>query len=374
MAKDYYQLLGVERNATKDEIHKAYRKLAKKHHPDRNKGDRSAEAKFKDIGEAYSVLGDDQKRRQYDLMGSASFQSPGGQEFWDQVMGGAGRRPRGGEGQTFTYENLGDLGDLFSQFFGRESPFEAHGGFDGQHPVRGEDRVAQVDIPFETSIHGGHISVTVPHRSACPSCGGSGAAPGSKPRACETCGGSGMVQASMGGFAVRRPCPHCLGRGRIGGPPCGECRGTGQVERTRTLKVRVPAGVSQGQRIRLAGQGEPGVSGAPSGDLYIEVQVAPGEGLRREGNDVYSEIQINILQAALGTRAEVGTVQGKLMLSIPAGTESGAKLRLRGKGVRSEDRGTGDHYVVVHVQTPKNLTDEQKRLLEQFGKAAGITR
>jgi molecular chaperone DnaJ len=369
--KDYYRILGVDRNASTEEIRKAYRRLAKQYHPDRNRGSKEAEQRFKEITEAHAVLSDEQKRRQYDLMGDASSRFGEGGVFWDNIMSGMGR-PHARAG-PFTYEDLGDLGDLYSQLFGAESPFTAGGPQTYEQEAAGEDIVTHVQVPFDLSVRGGHIKVIVPVEETCSACGGRGTAPGAS-RPCPTCRGSGMVQRAMGGFAFRRPCPQCLGRGQSVAAPCPECGGRGRTPRRRRFKVTIPAGVREGQRIRLAGEGNAGRTGGAKGDLLVEVSIAPHAEFRREGNDVYSEVAINVVQAALGTRIPVQTAQGPVSLKVPAGTNSGAKLRLRGKGVISADGTTGDHYVIVKVVTPQHLSEEQKRLLEQFAESAKLER
>ena len=373
--KDYYKILGVERNASKEEIRKAYRRLAKEWHPDRHKGSREAEARFKDLSEAYAILSDDQKRRQYDLMGEAGAYAGGGEQFWDSFMRGRGQAPGGYApgARAYTYEDLGDLGDLFSRLFRGQAPQGGmgRGGYEG--PARGEDAVTRVRIPFELAIKGGPLRVKVPLQQACSACGGSGAAPGGS-RACNNCGGSGSVQMGMGGFAFSRPCPQCFGRGQVITKSCPQCRGSGQESARKSFLVKVPPGIKEGQRIRLAGQGLPGPYGSPSGDLYVEVRVNPDTRFRREGNDIYSEAAINLVQASLGTEIPVNTMQGRLMVKVPSGTNAGARLRLRGKGVITPSGQAGDHYVIVNVTTPKDLTDEQRKLLEKLAESTHMPR
>jgi len=359
--KDYYDILGVKRDASEAEIKRAFRRLAKKYHPDRNKGDARAEARFKEINEAHNVLTDPKKRAQYDRFGEArehGFSSA--QDVWS----GMGGQSRGG-GPRAEFEQWGDLGDIFSQFFRRESPFGGMRRSAG--PTPGEDVEATVTVPFDMAVSGGRMAISVPGTFACDTCGGSGARPGSRAETCGYCRGLGAIQEAQGGFAFSRTCPRCFGRGTLIAQPCSDCRGTGQVEKTRRYNIRIPRGVQTGQRIRLAGQGQPGHSGGPPGDLYVEVQVAPSSRFERKGNDVYGDVTVNLVQAALGARVPVETVRGSVMLTIPAGTQPGAKLRLRGRGIETADGRKGDHYVVVHVAIPTDLTPEQKELLRRFG-------
>jgi len=374
--KDYYKILGVERNASKAEMRRAYRHLAKEWHPDRHKGSKETEARFKDLSEAYAILSDDQKRQQYDLMGEAGAYSGGGQEFWDSFMRGR-QRPQSrdcgiGQDRTYSYEDLGDLGDLFSRLFRGQAPGGMGERVRGER-AQAEDVVTRVHIPFDLSVKGGPLRVTVPLQQACSACGGGGAAPGGS-RTCGNCGGSGLVQMGIGGFAFSRPCPQCFGRGRVITKSCPQCHGSGQESGRKSFLVKVPAGIKDGQRIRLAGQGLPGAQGAPNGDLYVEVRVNPDTRFRREGNDIYSDVTINLVQATLGTEAPVQTVQGRLTVKIPPGTNSGAKLRLRGKGVITPSGQAGDHYVIVNVTTPKDLSEEQRKLLEKLADSAHLPR
>ena len=364
--KDYYEILGVKRDADKKTIRQAFRKLAKKYHPDRNKGDKDAEARFKEVNEAYNVLSDDKKRRQYDQFGEARAHGFSGDQFWSTF--GGGRAGRGKQpGGEFSW---GGLGDIFSQFFRHES---SGGGFTQRAgPVRGQDITARVQIPFEMAVSGGRIAVSVPGVFPCKQCKGSGAAPGTKAQPCPTCRGTGSVQESQVGFAFSRPCPHCFGRGTIIATPCSQCRGTGNEQRNRRFNVTIPKGVRNGQKIRLAAQGEPGSNGGANGDLLVEVGVAAHAKFKREGLNVNSDVTINMVQAALGAKVRVATVQGNAEVRIPPGTQSGDKLRLRGRGVVAADGRKGDHVVTVHITTPKNLTDEQKELLRKFADSAGL--
>ena len=365
--KDYYDILGVKRDASKADIRKAFRKLAKKYHPDRNKDDKDAEARFKEANEAYNVLSDDKKRQQYDTFGRLRDDGfSGGGDFWQSFGGG---RPGARGKRRAASASWGDFGDIFSQFFRNASPF---GGTGRAGPVRGEDVEASVTIPFDLSVRGGKIALKLPLHAPCEACKGTGAEPGTGAQECPMCHGTGTVQESQVGFAFSRTCPQCFGRGTVVATPCRTCRGTGRTEKTRRLRINIPRGVADRQRIRLAGQGEPGKNGGPSGDLIVRVHIAADERFERKGNDVHSEATINMVQAALGTQIEVGTVQGKASVRVPPGTQSGAQLRLRGRGVTSADGRTGHHYVTIRVAVPRKLTAEQKDLLRTFAQSAGL--
>lgn len=366
--KDYYETLGVKRDASEADVRKAFRRLAKKHHPDRNKGDKAAEQRFKEINEAYSVLSDKEKRAQYDRFGEARERGFAGTDFWDLFRQGRSRGSRRAE--SFSWEDLGGSGDIFSQFFGHESPFGARARRAG--PMRGEAVEVSVEVPFDVAVRGGSMGIAVPGTYLCRTCRGSGAKPGTKSQTCQLCHGTGNVQEVQTGFAFSRPCPQCLGRGEVISEPCKSCGGSGEVQTTRRYQVKIPPGVRNGQRIRLAGQGQPGRSGGPSGDLLVKVHVKGHPEFKREGNDVHGEATINMVQAALGTRVRVSTVRGDAQVTVPPGTQSGHRLRLRDRGVTSADGRTGDHYVTIQVTTPRDLTDEQKELLRKFAQSAGL--
>lgn len=370
--KDFYEILGVKESATPEEIKKAYRKLAKQYHPDANPGDPQAAEKFKDIGEAYSVLSDPEKRKQYDQMrrlGAFGFGGgAGGGPF-----GGAGGGFSGPGGGGFSFEDLSVFGsglsDLFSSLFdrGRKSGRRSSRG-----PVAGRDVEYSVEVPFETAVRGGRVTVQVPITEECASCGGSGAAPGSGVRPCSECGGSGTIAFGQGGFAVSRPCPACMGRGSIPQQPCPSCRGTGSVRQTRKIQVTVPPGTETGTRVRLSGQGERGSLGGPPGDLIITFKVKPHRFFRREGLDLLVTIPINIAQATLGSKVRVRTVDGKkVLLKIPPGTQSGTRFRIRGQGVEKGGR-TGDLLVEVKVEVPQSLSPEARKLMEELASAANL--
>jgi molecular chaperone DnaJ len=360
--KDYYELLGVKRDASAKEIKKAFRQLAMKHHPDRNKGDKDAERRFKEINEAYNVLSDPKKRTQYDRFGEARERGFAGGDFWEAFSRGRGRH----KGESFSWSDAGGLGDILSQFFRRESPFGERTARTGS--MRGEDIETTVQVPFDVAVKGGRMTLRIPGVHACAKCSGSGAKPGTKPRTCPSCRGTGMVQTQQGAFAVSRPCPQCFGRGTVIATPCPECRGAGQSETTRKYQVKIPRGVREGQRIRLAGQGQAGRNGGAAGDLYVTVHVAAHTDFTRRGNDVYGEVAVSMVQAALGTRVRVNTVQGEADVNVPPGTQPGDRLRLRGRGIASADGAKGDHYAIVRVVVPRKLSEEQKRLLREFEK------
>jgi molecular chaperone DnaJ len=345
--QDYYATLGVARDAGGDDLKKAYRKLAMQFHPDRNPGDKKAEAKFKDISEAYEVLKDDQKRAAYDRFGHAAFENGGG-------------APGGFEA------GAGGLGDIFDQMFGE---FMGGRGRGRGGPRPGSDIRAQVEIDLVEAFAGTKTTLRVPTRVACEACAGTGSE--SKDRGsetCTTCGGAGKVRAQQGFFLVERTCPTCGGRGRVIRNPCRICQGAGTVQRERTLQVAVPAGVEDGTRIRLPGEGEAGGPGAPAGDLYVHVGVRPHAIFQRDGANIFCRVPLPMTQAALGTDVEVPAIDGsRARVKIPPGTQTGDQFRLRGKGfsvLRSAQR--GDMYIQVAVETPQHLTRRQRELLEEF--------
>ncbi|MGB9660891.1 MAG: molecular chaperone DnaJ [Moorellaceae bacterium] len=360
--RDYYEVLGVERGASQEEIKKAYRRLARQYHPDLNPGNKEAEEKFKEIQEAYEVLSDPEKRSRYDQFGHAG------------VEGGPGAGPGfGGFDFGGSATDFGGFGDLFDMFFG-----EAFGGSRRRQPgpQRGADIRVDLDISFEEAAFGAEKEIGVPRLEKCPDCGGSGAAPGTYPVSCPTCQGTGQVRVSQrtafGYFQSIRTCHQCQGTGTIIPNPCKTCRGRGQVHRTRKIKVKIPPGVDNGARLRLVGEGEAGERGGPAGDLYVYINVRPHKIFRREGFDVICEIPISMVQAALGDEIEVPTLDGKARLTIPEGTQSGTSFRLKGKGIpRLNGAGRGDQHVLVRVVIPKNLTEKQKELLREFARLSG---
>ena len=344
--RDYYEVLGVARNASEEELKKAYRRCAMKHHPDRNPGDSAAEAAFKECKEAYEVLSDGGKRRMYDQHGHAAF---------EHGMGGGNAGPGGGFGGA----DMGDIfGDIFGNIFG--------GGGGRQAPRRGADVGYVMELDLEEAVAGVEKRIEIPTLAECAPCKGSGSADG-KVDTCDTCQGRGQVRMQRGPFAMHAPCPHCGGNGKTIANPCKECDGAGRVEEEKTLSVKIPAGVDSGDRIRLAGEGEAGPVGTPPGDLYVEVRVREHAIFQRDGDDLHCEVPIRISQAALGDTVRVPTLKGEAEIRIPAETQTGKLFRLRGKGVKSvRSRSEGDLYCRVVVETPVNLTPEQRELLEKF--------
>jgi molecular chaperone DnaJ len=359
---DHYQALGVKKKATQDEINKAFRTLAKKYHPDRNPGDKTAEKRFKEISAAHEVLGDPEKRRKYDQLREAQARGFSAGDFSEFFRRAAhpGAQAKGAEG---SFGGFGDFADLFSGLFrgGAAAP-----------PQRGEDVLQKIDIPFHTAIHGGSVTLRVRRQETCSACKGSGARPGSKHTKCPTCRGKGNLEEAQGAFSFSRPCPVCLGRGSIVESPCASCHGTGRVGRPRELSVKIPKGVREGAKIRLSREGEPGVQGGPPGDLYLQIHIKPHRSFRRDGHDIHSDAQVNIVQATLGTRISVKTLDGTVELRIPPGTSSGAKLRLRGKGAPKPGGDRGDHYVHIRIVAPKDLSTRQAELLRKFADEAKL--
>ncbi len=351
MAKrDYYEILGVSKSATADEIKKAYRRLAMKHHPDRNKDDDSSEAKFKEAKEAYEVLKDDDKRATYDRFGH------------DGLKAGAG-----GAGGFGGAEGFGDIfGDVFGDIFG------GGGGRRGGGPqvFRGADLGYELQLDLETAVAGDSVTIDVPSQVSCETCSGSGAKKGSEPVNCTTCGGVGQVRMQQGFFSIQQTCPACKGAGTTISDPCTDCHGRGRIRKTRTLAVKVPAGVDDGDRIRLSGEGEAGRNGGPAGDLYVEIRVKSHGIFEREGANLSCEVPVSFATATLGGEVELPTLNGNVSLKVPAGTQSGKVFRLRGKGVTTvRDPRQGDLFAMVAVETPVNLTSEQKEMLETFEKS-----
>ncbi|MFM9861930.1 molecular chaperone DnaJ [Pseudoxanthobacter sp. M-2] len=352
MAKrDYYDVLGVARDADEAALKSAYRKLAMQFHPDRNPGDGEAESRFKEVSEAYEALKDPQKRAAYDRFGHAAFE------------GGAGGGP--GFGNDFASA----MSDIFDEFFGMGGGGRRPGGGGGRGGrERGADLRYNLEIELEEAFAGKTVEVRIPSSIACEPCGGTGAKPGSKPVPCRTCGGTGRVRAQQGFFTLERTCPTCQGRGETIADPCTACGGAGRVTKERTLSVNIPAGIEDGTRIRLAGEGEAGSRGGPAGDLYIFVSIKPHEFFQRDSADIYCRVPISMTTAALGGEFEVPTIDsGRTRVRVPEGTQTGRQFRMRGKGMpvlRSAQR--GDMYIQVAVETPRNLTRRQRELLEEF--------
>jgi molecular chaperone DnaJ len=364
-AKDFYQVLGVPDSASQAEIKKAYRRLAKQYHPDANPNNPQAAERFKEISEAHSVLSDADKRKQYDQMRRLGA-FDGGMARGPRST--AGCRTAGGAGPDFRPEGMdfgdfGGLGDIFSSIFGRGRQ---------ETTARAEEIETVVEVPFRVAALGGKVPVTLQVTEPCPTCTGSGGAPGATWSTCPECNGRGTISFGQGGFAVNRPCPQCRGRGRVPSQPCPTCRGAGEIRTERQVIITVPPATETGTRVRMRGQGEHGGSGTQPGDLIITFQVQPDRFFHREGLDIVCEVPLNIAQAALGTRLRVRTLDGKkVMLRIPAGTQPGRKFRIKGQGV--EKNGVrGDQLVQVQVTVPEQLTPEQEGLLKQFAASAGL--
>ena len=345
--QDFYELLGVERDASSADLKKAYRKLAMQYHPDRNPGDADAEARFKEISQAYDVLADDEKRRAYDQYGHAAFDGSGGAGGFDFNFGSS-------------------FADVFDDLFGE---FVGGGGRQRRGGVtRGADMRYNLEIDLEQAYHGTKAEIEVPTTEQCGSCSGTGAEAGSQPVTCPTCHGHGKVRAQSGFFTIERTCPSCQGAGRVIEKPCKDCAGAGRVQHEKTLSVNVPPGVENGTRIRLAGEGEAGLRGGPPGDLYIFLSVAPHPVFRRDGAHIYCRVPIPMVTAALGGSIDVPTLEGgKVAVTVPEGTQTGRQFRLRGKGMpHMRGQGAGDMYIQTVVETPVNLTKAQKNLLREF--------
>lgn len=341
--RDYYEVLGVSKGCSQQELKKAYRRVAMKFHPDRNPDNAEAEDKFKEASEAYEVLADENKRAAYDQYGHAGVDGQAG-------MGGHGAG------------NFSDIfGDVFGDIFG--------GGGGGRHggPSRGSDLRYTLELDLEEAVKGTNVKIKVPTLVACSPCDGTGAKPGTKPTTCSTCGGHGQVRMQQGFFSVQQTCPTCRGKGKSISDPCTKCHGQGRIEETKTLNVKVPPGVDTGDRIRLSGEGEAGMEGGPAGDLYVQVSVRAHEFFQREEKDLYCEVPIHLTDACLGGQIEVPTLNGRVKLKIPEGTQTGKLFRLRGKGVAPVRGGApGDLLCRVAVETPVNLNNEQKELLTKL--------
>lgn len=340
--RDYYEVLGASKTASKAEIKKAYRKAAMKYHPDRNQDNPEAEAKFKEVQEAYAVLSDEQKRAAYDQFGHAGVDPSAG------MGGGPGA---GGFGDIF--------GDMFGDIFG--------GGGGGRRQARGADLRIRVELSLEEAVEGIEKEIRVPRMRACGSCDGSGAKPGTQPTTCQTCGGQGQVRMQQGFFSVQQTCPQCRGTGKQISDPCPDCSGQGQKREEKTLKVKIPAGVDEGDQVRLGGEGEGGGAGVVPGDLYVQVRLRKHDIFNREGDDLSCEVPVSFIAMAMGGELEVPTLSGRATIKIPAGTQTNRVFRLRGKGVKNvRSAHIGDLYIKVLTETPVNLTGEQKRTLEKL--------
>jgi molecular chaperone DnaJ len=352
MAADLYTTLGVARNASADEIKKAYRKLARQYHPDRNPGDKQAEERFKEVQNAYDVLSSEEKRRQYDTFGAFD------------------GRPGPGPG-GFTYQgdfDLGGLGNLFGDLLGGVGRGR---GRQAQRGTRGSDLEVELNLSFEDSLRGMETRIPVEAQYACSTCNGTGAAPGTSPVVCPQCGGRGMIAESQGLFAISQPCPRCGGSGRVVETPCPSCRGSGRERRTKRYTVKIPAGVKDGTRIRLKGKGEPGLAGGPAGDLYVVTRVEPSRRYERRGADLVVDVPVSYPEAALGTTVQVQTPDGSISLKVPAGTEPGKLLRVRGHGApKLSGSGRGDLLARIRLTVPKKLSKAEREALEQFQKVS----
>ncbi|MFN0185207.1 MAG: molecular chaperone DnaJ [Aquabacterium sp.] len=353
--RDYYDVLGVPKNATEDDIKKAYRKLAMKHHPDRNQGDDAAKAeeRFKEAKEAYEMLSDAQKRAAYDQFGHAGV---------DPNMGGAGRG--GPEGFGGFAEAFGDIfGDIFGGAQGRR-------GGGGRQVYKGADLSYAMDITLEEAALGKEAQIRIPTWDNCETCGGSGAKTGTSAKTCTTCNGAGTVHMRQGFFSIQQGCPQCQGSGRIIPEPCTTCNGAGRIKRQKTLEVKIPAGINEGMRIRSAGNGEPGTNGGPAGDLYIEIRIKQHDLFERDGDDLHCTVPVGMTTAALGGAIEVPTLGGKAEIELPEGTQHGKTFRLRGKGIKGlRSSYPGDLYCHVSLETPVKLTEHQRKLLKELDDA-----
>jgi molecular chaperone DnaJ len=344
--KDFYDVLGVSRDASDRDIKKAFRRMAMKFHPDRNPDDKASEESFKEVNEAYEVLSDQQKKAAYDQYGHAGV---------DQNGMGGGHGGAGGFGDIF--------GDVFGDIFGQQG----HGGGRRSHVQRGADLRYTMDLSLEEAVRGCEKTITVPTLVGCDVCDGSGAKPGTSAKTCGTCGGVGQVRMQQGFFSVQQTCPTCHGTGQEITDPCGDCDGVGRIRKNKTLQVKIPAGIDDGMRIRSTGNGEPGLNGGPPGDLYVEIRIKPHGIFERQGEDLHCELTIPFTKAALGGVQEVPTLSGRGEITIPEGTQTGKTFRLRGKGIKGvRSSYPGDLYCHIVVETPVRLNDEQKTLLRQF--------
>ncbi|WP_347554928.1 molecular chaperone DnaJ [Robbsia sp. KACC 23696] len=349
--RDFYEILGVAKNASEEELKKAYRKLAMKYHPDRNPDNKEAEEHFKEVKQAYEMLSDPQKRAAYDQYGHAGVDP--------NMGGGAGAQGFGGFADAF--------GDIFGDIFGQAAGGGGRGGRGGPQVYRGADLRYSMEITLDQAAHGYDTQIRVPGWTECDVCHGHGAKPGTKAQTCPTCAGQGQVRMSQGFFSVQQTCPKCHGTGSFIPDPCVKCHGVGKIKETKTLEVKIPAGIDDGMRIRSAGNGEPGVNGGPAGDLYIEIHIKAHPVFERDGDDLHCQMPISFTTAALGGDIEVPTLNGRVTFPVPEGTQSAKTFRLRAKGIKGlRSSIAGDLYVHVQVETPVKLTEQQRALLQQF--------
>ncbi|RUO80421.1 molecular chaperone DnaJ [Idiomarina tyrosinivorans] len=354
-SQNFYEVLGVSKDANEREIKKAYKRMAMKYHPDRTKGDKELESKFKEIKAAYEVLSDPQKRQMYDQYGHEAFQQA--------RQGGGGPGGAGGFGGGADFADI--FGDVFGDIFGGGRRQQARA-------ARGADLRYNLEMSLEDAVRGKSVELEIPTLVECEDCHGSGAKKGTSPKTCGQCHGTGQIQMRQGFFAVQQTCPQCRGSGKVISDPCRSCHGHGRVEKKKTLSVKIPAGVDTGDRIRLAGEGEAGEHGAPAGDLYVQVHVREHPIFTRDGNNLYCEVPMSFTKAALGGEIEVPTLDGKVKLKVPKETQTGKLFRLRGKGVKSVRTGTaGDLLCKVVVETPVNLSDSQRELLSDLERSMG---
>jgi molecular chaperone DnaJ len=347
--RDFYEVLGVGRDATDDDLKRAYRKMALKYHPDRNPGDKEAEERFKEASAAYQVLCDPDRRARYDRFGAAAFDGSAG----------------GGFDFNAGFEDI--FSGIFSDFFG-----QPRSGRSQSRARRGEDLRYNLDLTFEEAAFGVEKNISLPRMATCETCHGKGTKPGTSPRQCPGCRGSGQVRFQQGFFSIAKVCAQCNGRGSMITDPCAKCGGQGSMRRTQSLSVKIPAGVDTGSRLKLRGEGQAGAGGGPSGDLYVVIRVSDHPLFRREENDVICDMPLSFVQAALGTDIDVPTLEGKMRMRIPPGTQAGAVFKLKGKGVADlQGYGRGDHLVRIIVETPRKLTSRQREILEEFARISG---